>query len=116
MVNILMWLDALKLLGIFFALCTVSWILFLVLKYRDKFIEAVLGDDGRPQFLELLMVIWTSLFVSMIIADFSFGLTASERAWWGMDSTFLVCVGGRAAAIISLKKDKAKVESKTEEP
>jgi len=108
----LLWLDAPRMVGFFFAVGTFAYIFFITIKHHKEFWEGVKGDDGKLQFIEAALTIWLALFVPMVIADFAFGLVASDKVWWSLDSIFLIGVGGRTISVMNRgsKKDPPKEE------
>ena len=99
--KMIVWLDAPKVVGFIFAVVTAMYLLMITRKRHAEFWEAVRGEDGKTQFIEMVLVVWVILFTAMIIADFAFGLVASDKAWWSMDSIFLIGIGGRVATVIN---------------
>lgn len=96
--KILMWIDAPKVVGFFFAVGTVGYLLVVTTRHHKEFWEGIKGDDNKLQFIEAALTIWLVLFTAMVLADFAFGLVASDKAWWSMDSVFLIGVGGKVTS------------------
>ena len=107
--KLLSWIDAPKVVGLFFALGTFSYLFFVTTRHHQEFWEGVKGEDGKLQFIEAALTIWLVLFTAMVIADFSFGLVASGHAWWSMDSVFLIGVGGKVTSVMNRGKKDDKV-------
>lgn len=87
-----------KIIGIFFALGTLGYILFLTVKHKDDFWSAVKGDNGKLDIIEAVVIVWMVLFVAMITADFALGLHASNEAWYSLDAIFAFSVAGNKFA------------------
>lgn len=102
--KLLIWLDAPRMIGFIFACGTVGYVLFITVKHHRAFWEGITGDDGKLQFLEAALTIWLALFVPMVIADYAFGLVASDKAWWSMDSIFFIGVGGKSVEVVTRSK------------
>ena len=114
--RILMWLDAPRMIGFIFACGTVGYIFIVTSRHHQEFWEGIKGDDGKLQFLEAALTVWLALFVPMIIADFAFGLIASDKAWWSMDSIFLIGVGGRTVNVMNRNRNSSEPLKKDSEP
>lgn len=104
--KLILWLDAPKVVGFIFAIGTAGYIVFITRKKHQIFWQAVLGEDGKPQFIEMVQVIWLIIFTSMAIADFTFGLIASDKLWWSMNSIFLISTGAKTATVINRSNNK----------
>jgi hypothetical protein len=102
--NEFMWLDAPRVVGLLFALGTIGYIFVITARHHDEFWEGVKGEDGKLQFIEAALTIWLALFVPMAIADFAFGLVASDHLYYSMDSIFLIGVGGSVAKVMNRNK------------
>lgn len=108
----LQWLDAPRMVGFIFAVGTIGYIFFVVASHHKEFWPGIKGDDGKLQFIESALTIWLALFVPMAVADFAFGLVASDKLWWSMDSIFFIGVGGRVATTMGRgKKEPPKDEA-----
>lgn len=105
--EVITWFDGPKIVGTVFALVTGGYILFLSIKHHSDFWDGIKGEDNKLNFLEAALTIWLVLYASMVTADFAFGLVASEKVWWSMDSVFLVGVGGRTLSVMN-RDNKAK--------
>lgn len=95
------WVDAPKMVGFFFAVGTLSYIFVVTTRHHKEFWEGIKGDDGKLQFIEAALTIWLTLFTGMAVADFAFGLVASDKLWWSMDTIFLIGVGGRTMSVMN---------------
>jgi len=102
--DLLLWLDAPRIIGLMFAAGTISYLFVVTTKHHKEFWEGIKGDDGKLQFIEAALTVWLALFVPMVVADFAFGLVASDKVWWSMDSIFLVGVGGRTISVMNRGK------------
>lgn len=100
----LLWLDAPRMVGFIFAIGTFSYIFFITARHHKEFWEGIKGDDGKLQFIEGALTVWLALFVPMAVADFAFGLVASDKLWYSMDSVFLIGVGGRVVSVMNRGK------------
>lgn len=93
--EILMWFTPSKFIGLMFALGTSGYIFYLTIRYKSEFWDAFKGENKKLDVIEIVIIIWLVLFVSMTIADFTMGLHASEELWYSMDAVFLFAVGGK---------------------
>lgn len=92
------WIDAPRIVGFFLAIGTFGYLFIVTTRHHQEFWEGIKGDDGKLQFIEAALTVWLCLFTVMVIADFAFGLVASDNAWWSMDSVFLIGVGGKVTS------------------
>lgn len=104
--DFLLWLDAPRMVGLLFAIGTIGYIFVVTARHHAEFWEGIKGDDNKLQFIEAALTIWLALFVPMVVADFAFGLVASDSVWYSMDSIFLIGVGARTVMNRGEKKEK----------
>lgn len=93
--EILMWFTPSKFIGLIFAFGTSGYILYLTVRYKSEFWDAFKGENKKLDVIEIVIIIWLVLFVSMAIADFAMGLHASEALWYSMDMIFAFAVAGK---------------------
>ncbi len=103
-----------KIVGILFAFGTLGYVFYLTISHAQDFWVAFKGADNKLDIVEAVVIIWMVLFVSMIVGDFTLGLTASEEAWYSMDAVFLFAVAGSKFATRSRGKFPPVKESKDE--
>jgi len=109
--KLLQWLDAPRMIGFIFACGTIGYIFVVTSRHHKEFWEGIKGEDGKLQFIEAALTIWLALWVPMMVADFAFGLIASDKAWWSMDSIFFIGIGGRTVTVMNRDKNN---QTKTE--
>lgn len=110
--ELLDWFDPPKIIGACFAVGTLGYILILTIIHHKDFWQGIKGEDGELNFLEAALTVWLVLFSSMVVADFAFGLVASDKIMWSMDSVFLVGVGGRTVHVMNRDKKKKNEDKK----
>lgn len=95
------WVDAPRILGLFLAMGTFAYLFGVTLKHRTEFWDGIKGEDNKLQFMEAALTIWLVLFTVMVVSDFALGLVASDKAWWSMDSVFLVGAGAKTIQVVN---------------
>lgn len=99
--NIMQFLEyftAPKIIGIVFALGTLGYLFSLTTTHRAEFWTAIKGDNKVLDIIDIVILVWLVLFTSMIVADFTLELRASDHAWYSMDAIFLFAIGGKSYA------------------
>lgn len=111
MSDFLLWLDAPRMIGLIFAIGTLGYLFVITARHHAEFWEGIKGDDNKLQFIEAALTVWLALFVPMVVADFAFGLVASNSVWYSMDSIFLIGVGARTVSVMNRGKKEPPNES-----
>jgi hypothetical protein len=93
--NLLMASPIERLIGYFYMLGIIIYILFIGIRHKAEFWEAIRGSDGKLETPELIIMLIIIVYVNLILADTFLGLTPSEGVFWSLDAIILFALTGR---------------------
>jgi cation transport ATPase len=83
------------LIGYFYMLGIIVYILFIGVRHKSEFWEAIRGKDGKLETPELITMLVIIVYINLILADTFLGLTPSEGVFWSLDCIILFALTGR---------------------
>ena len=84
-----------KIIGYFYLLGIIIYILSIGIRHKSEFWEAIRGADGKLETPELITMLVIIVYINLILADTFLGLTPSEGVFWSLDAIILFALTGR---------------------
>lgn len=105
-----------RLIGYCYMFGIIFYILFLGVKHKNEFWEAIRGADGKLETPEMITMLVMIIYINLILADTFLGLTPSDGVFWSLDGIIFFALTGRVMMNRFGNGDKNKGETQPQQP